>query len=125
MRQSLWKQVSPYLVVLAIIFLVFLVEWSGSTNTGCTRAPDLLTEGNITAGCEQPQKQISANEIGVGDLPNEARDTLQLIKQGGPFPYSKDGTVFSNYEGILPGKSGGYYHEYTVIAPGSPDRGAL
>jgi len=27
-------------------------------------------------------------------------------------------------EGILPSESSGYYHEYTVITPGSPDRGA-
>ena len=30
------------------------------------------------------------------DLPKEARDTLALIKKGGPYPYSKDGVVFSN-----------------------------
>ena len=34
------------------------------------------------------------------------------------------GTVFSNREGVLPGQSSGYYHEYTVVTPGSPTRGA-
>ncbi len=42
----------------------------------------------------------------------------------GPFPYDKDGAVFQNREGILPGRQRGYYHEYTVITPGENDRGA-
>ena len=32
--------------------------------------------------------------------------------------------MFQNRERILPDESTGYYHEYTVITPGSPDRGA-
>ncbi|MBC2877639.1 MULTISPECIES: ribonuclease domain-containing protein [Streptomyces] len=57
-------------------------------------------------------------------LPSQAHDTLDLIDEGGPFPYPKDGTVFSNREGVLPKQGSGYYHEYTVVTPGSPDRGA-
>ncbi|MFD9196267.1 ribonuclease domain-containing protein [Streptomyces phaeochromogenes] len=57
-------------------------------------------------------------------LPSQAHDTLDLIEQGGPYPYSQDGTVFQNREGILPSQSSGYYHEYTVITPGSSTRGA-
>lgn len=57
-------------------------------------------------------------------LPAEAHDTLDLIDQGGPYPYPQDGTVFQNREGILPDEQTGYYHEYTVETPGSPDRGA-
>ncbi|MFE0099033.1 ribonuclease [Streptomyces sp. NPDC059009] len=80
---------------------------------------------------------ISVNEVSadgisvtaVGDicyskLPSQAHDTLDLIEKGGPYPYPQDGTVFSNREGILPQQSSGYYHEYTVKTPGSPDRGA-
>ena len=32
--------------------------------------------------------------------------------------------MFQNREGILPAQPRGYYHEYTVETPGSPDRGA-
>jgi ribonuclease T1 len=60
----------------------------------------------------------------LSSLPSQAGDTLDLIHSGGPFPYSQDGTVFQNREGILPAESSSYYHEYTVITPGSPDRGA-
>ncbi|MEV7773961.1 ribonuclease [Kitasatospora sp. NPDC086791] len=57
-------------------------------------------------------------------LPPEAADTLDLIASDGPFPYSQDGVVFQNREHVLPGESYGYYHEYTVVTPGSPTRGA-
>ncbi|MFF0079161.1 ribonuclease domain-containing protein [Streptomyces canus] len=57
-------------------------------------------------------------------LPSQAHDTLDLIEQGGPYPYSQDGVVFQNREGVLPSQSSGYYHEYTVITPGSSTRGA-
>lgn len=60
----------------------------------------------------------------VGELPREAQATLALIKQGGPFPYDKDGVVFGNYESRLPKQKRGYYHEYTVKTPRSRNRGA-
>jgi ribonuclease T1 len=62
--------------------------------------------------------------IYVDQLPREARTTLQLIEEGGPFPYSKDGSIFQNREGFLPSRPRGYYREYTVITPGEDDRGA-
>ena len=65
-----------------------------------------------------------SSEIGVAQLPHEARQTLALIKAGGPFPYSKDGSVFGNREGLLPKRNRGYYREYTVRTPGAKDRGA-
>jgi guanyl-specific ribonuclease Sa len=58
------------------------------------------------------------------DLPAEALATVELIRQGGPFPYRQDGRTFGNREGLLPDKARGYYREYTVPTPGSPDRGA-
>jgi ribonuclease T1 len=65
-----------------------------------------------------------AGEIGVADLPPEARTTLQLIENGGPFPYSRDGIAFGNYEKLLPPRPRGYYREYTVPTPGIRNRGA-
>jgi len=63
--------------------------------------------------------------IQLSDLPPEARNTLELIKQGGPFPFPrKDGSTFGNYEKRLPEQPHGYYREYTVPTPGSNDRGA-
>lgn len=56
-------------------------------------------------------------------LPSQARDTLALIDRGGPYPYRSDGIVFENRESRLPRQAGGYYHEFTVVTPGSDDRG--
>ncbi|MFF1821841.1 ribonuclease domain-containing protein [Kribbella sp. NPDC058245] len=66
----------------------------------------------------------AVSNCALSSLPSQASDTLRLIHSGGPFPYSQDGTVFQNREGILPSQSTGYYHEYTVKTPGSSDRGA-
>ncbi len=62
--------------------------------------------------------------VPVADLPQEARKTLELIDKGGPYPYSRDGAVFGNFEKLLPRQDRGYYHEFTVKTPGEKDRGA-
>lgn len=62
--------------------------------------------------------------IAVRDLPPEARETLSLIRRGGPFPYDKDGTVFGNRERQLPPAPRGHYTEYTVRTPAVKHRGA-
>jgi len=62
--------------------------------------------------------------ITVAQLPSQGRATYELIRQGGPFPYGKDGAVFGNRERSLPTEKRGYYREYTVATPGSRDRGA-
>ena len=61
--------------------------------------------------------------IAVAELPHEAQRTLTLIKTGGPFPYSRDGIVFGNFEKLLPKQPRGYYTEYPVKTPGRRDRG--
>lgn len=62
--------------------------------------------------------------VRVRELPPEARETLALIEEGGPFPYDRDGITFQNRERILPREPAGYYREYTVPTPGEDDRGA-
>ncbi|MFH9606964.1 ribonuclease domain-containing protein [Streptomyces sp. NPDC017448] len=69
-------------------------------------------------------RAAAVGSICYSALPPQAHDTLDLIERGGPFPYEQDGTVFQNREGLLPDRSTGYYHEYTVITPGSETRGA-
>lgn len=67
---------------------------------------------------------VPLGEVSVDALPKEARQTLLLIKGGGPFPYAKDGAIFGNYEKILPKRQRGYYREFTVETPGRHNRGA-
>ncbi|MFF2645935.1 ribonuclease domain-containing protein [Streptomyces niveus] len=77
-----------------------------------------------TAATAATAAPLAVGDICYSDLPSQAHDTLDLIDQGGPYPYPQDGGVFQNREGLLPQQSSGYYHEYTVKTPGSPDRGA-
>ncbi|CAL9407966.1 Guanyl-specific ribonuclease Sa3 [Streptomyces sp. enrichment culture] len=83
----------------------------------------LLVGGTVTATTADAGT-ASVGSICYGSLPAQAYDTLELIEQGGPYPYSQDGSVFQNREGVLPSHTAGYYHEYTVITPGSSTRGA-
>ena len=63
--------------------------------------------------------------VELAELPPEARETLALIKRGGPFPFPhKDGSTFGNFEKHLPQRARGSYREYTVTTPGRRDRGA-
>ena len=62
--------------------------------------------------------------IAATELPSEARITLKLILDGGPFPYRRDGIEFQNRESRLPRKPRNYYREYTVRTPGTSSRGA-
>ena len=66
----------------------------------------------------------AANDINLADLPKEGRATHTLILKGGPYPFPKDGVTFGNFEGNLPKKPRGYYHEFTVPTPGAKNRGA-
>jgi ribonuclease T1 len=60
--------------------------------------------------------------IDYDSLPPEARTTITLIVNNGPFPYPvKDGSPFGNSFHDLPK---GRYLEYTVPTPGAKNRGA-
>jgi ribonuclease T1 len=82
--------------------------------------------------CLAPQAQArgdapgkpAVQEIAAAALPAEARQTVALIRKGGPFPYERDGAAFGNFEKRLPVKERGYYREYTVRTPGAKSRGA-
>lgn len=63
-------------------------------------------------------------EVSARALPPEARETIRLIRAGGPFPFDRDGIVFGNREKLLPLRPRGHYREYTVRTPGASNRGA-
>lgn len=73
-------------------------------------------------GTGEPAAQ-AARAIELSELPPEARETVFLIRRGGPFPYERDGAVFGNFERALPIRERGYYREYTVATPGVRHRG--
>lgn len=71
------------------------------------------------------RNNLQAGEIALTDLPKQGQATYELIKQGGPFPFEKDGVIFGNRERQLAQQKRGFYREYTVKTPASRDRGAL
>lgn len=75
-------------------------------------------------GAAQAREPAAAAVVTLAELPPEAVKTHGLILSGGPFPYSKDGSVFGNRERMLPLQKRGFYREYTVRTPGARDRGA-
>ncbi|MFI9272755.1 ribonuclease [Kitasatospora sp. NPDC052896] len=92
-----------------------------------SRSVSVLTVGLLalapTAGFATAAHADVSGSVCQSALPSEADDTLNLIADGGPFPYSEDGEVFQNREGVLPSQQYGYYHEYTVDTPGDSNRG--
>ncbi|MER6137576.1 ribonuclease domain-containing protein [Streptomyces sp. NPDC001815] len=102
----------PRLLSGLLICLAVLSAGCSSTGTG-TAAPASV-----------PAWAAGTETVRESDLPAEARRTLTLIDEGGPFPYARDGAVFGNRERELPRREHGHYHEYTVRTPGERDRGA-
>ncbi len=93
-----------------------------STATPATRPTASPTPGGLHIATPLPGDRLPT--VRLDRLPPQAHDTIRLIARDGPFPYRQDGVVFENREGRLPRKPARYYHEYTVVTPGSPDRGA-
>ena len=101
------RSIRPILIVFAIVAL---------TAANLVASPVLARNDSVAA--------VAGNEIALAALPREARQTLDSIKRGGPFPYERDGVAFGNYERLLPPRDRGYYREYTVPTPGARNRGA-
>ncbi|GAB4191418.1 MAG: ribonuclease domain-containing protein [Roseiflexaceae bacterium] len=91
--------------------------------TGVQVAPS-QSGGRVPTAAPVLRSSSGLPTVRPAELPPEARETLALIAQGGPFPFRRDGIEFQNRERLLPRKPRGYYREYTVITPGSRDRGA-
>jgi ribonuclease T1 len=53
-------------------------------------------------------------QIALEALPKQGQAVYAQIHQGGSFSFSQDGSVFGNYERLLPRQPHGYYREYTV-----------
>jgi ribonuclease T1 len=73
---------------------------------------------------DEARARDQRSTVPFGALPDEAKNTSNLIRRGGPFPYRQDGVPFGNRERSLPAQQRGYYREYTVPTPHAHDRGA-
>ncbi|WP_371679464.1 ribonuclease domain-containing protein [Streptomyces sp. NBC_01276] len=113
--------------VLGALFLCAVLV--GAAGCGGKSAPPPATSAGAGTGASAGAREVPGWARGMATvradaLPQQAREVLALIDRGGPYAYRQDGTVFGNFEKVLPKQKRGYYHEFTVRTPGERDRGA-
>jgi guanyl-specific ribonuclease Sa len=116
-----------HLGLIAIIVLLGLWLWSKRLGNADVPVPAPTPATQVADAVDTRAAHAPASDSAArypDFLPAEARDVLDRIAAGGPFAYRQDGGVFQNRERRLPPRPGGYYREYTVVTPGSDDRGA-
>ena len=111
-RRSLTRGVP--LAALAVLALYALLGGGGGDDDSTSTSP---TTSSTPSTLSSPAGFSSEETAGIAEA-------LAAIAQGGELPFEQDGGTFQNREGNLPGRPQGYYREYTVITPGSDDRGA-
>jgi ribonuclease T1 len=124
-----WNRATVKTVVIVFVTIIatsFFIKWTfdhdGETLGGGDPTPGAVTT-QVESGDIDPESGLPW--VLEEELPVEGQGTLALIDQGGPFPFpDKDGSTFGNLERLLPDHPRGYYAEYTVLTPGSTDRGA-
>ena len=95
-------------------------RWVNRVGTWAVAAVLALSAGTFLVQARSP----SSTSVVLTGLPVQGQAVMAQIREGGPFRYDKDGTVFGNRERILPRQARGYYREYTVRTPGARNRGA-
>jgi ribonuclease T1 len=108
-----------------LILTVLLLAITTVVATSCARTATVAGPAAPADAALAPVTATTDRDVvPLAQLPREAQDTLALINSGGPYPYRQDGTTFQNREEMLPSQRPGFYREFTVTTPGSPDRGA-
>jgi len=72
------------------------------------------------AGTQLSTRFVSTSK-GVADL----QPTLNRIASGGKFPHRNDGSIFKNFEGLLPKQNAGFYREFVHPTPGITGPGPM
>ena len=123
------------LILLGIGVCVALLWWAVATGSKTPVSPTAAGQpttsstGTIGAGSNTTPGSSSRSPSSSSRSPSSTSSrgsaaTLELIRDGGPYPFDEDDGIFANRERILPRQARGYYREYTVVTPGSRDRGA-
>lgn len=110
------------LVVVLIVVAALFFQPSSSTDDSSTPRTRATVTSTVGATSRSPGRPTTGGSVDpitglrwveLTALPRQAQQTVSLIEAGGPYPYSRDGIVFGNREGLLPGERSGWYHEYT------------
>lgn len=127
-RATSWLRLVGGLIVIALAAWVLWSQNAGSPQTAPADVATRTAAGSPATVTSGPRGASATPTSGLATvresaLPPQARDTLRLIRAGGPYPFARDGIGFGNREGRLPSQPRGYYSEYTVITPGISSRG--
>ncbi|HEX6100897.1 MAG TPA: ribonuclease domain-containing protein [Thermoanaerobaculia bacterium] len=114
------RRTKPLIWIVAALAVFVTALWQQRAEY----APEKQVPHASVPASVEAQKWARVQEVVPAGEREELLATLELIDRGGPYPYKKDGSTFSNREAQLPVQARGYYREYTVRTPGSPDRGA-
>ena len=121
-RSTRLGRLAPLLVgLLALLAILGACTKAGSGPPTIVRTTPAATTARFA---DTPPGDWTGGTVALAALPPEGREALRLVAAGGPYPYRQDDGVFGNREGVLPPRSNGSYREYTVVTPGSADRGA-
>lgn len=116
------------MAVLAVLVALAIWWWQDRAPESAAPPADqpsaVRTEADQAPSMHSVDAETGLPVVPLEELPPEAEETVELIEDGGPFPYARDGIEFQNREGILPDERSGFYREYTVPTPGEDDRGA-
>ncbi|RSM77453.1 ribonuclease N [Amycolatopsis sp. WAC 01375] len=126
------RRITAALIGLIVLVLAGWFVKDGISGDDTKSAPASSSASAAPSGdaASQAKGKVAGADSGLPvkpltGLPSQASDTWKLIQAGGPYPYPRnDDVTFQNREKVLPAKASGYYREYTVKTPGSPDRGA-
>ena len=111
-------------VLMGVLAVAACAGTATESGTGAAGGGQAAVQDSRYADLAPAEPTTDLPTMTVEQLPPEGVETLELIASDGPFPYSQDGSTFSNREGILPPQAQGFYAEYTVITAGEDDRGA-
>lgn len=111
---------APVAVIVALLVVVVAAYLAGRGDQGLSAAPALpppTASARAVGGGTDPVSGLAW--VDESALPTQVRQTLALVRRGGPYPYPRsDDQPFGNRERLLPSRPAGYYREYTVSAPG-------
>ncbi|MEI2765756.1 MAG: ribonuclease domain-containing protein [Dermatophilaceae bacterium] len=123
MSRSGWRgrPATGLAVVLAVAVVLLAAYLVGRSDRTRTLPPSAPVSASVPAATDPVSGLPWVDESA---LPTQARQTLALVRRGGPYPYPRsDDQPFGNRERLLPSRPAGYYREYTVSTPGDTDRG--
>ena len=113
------------LIIVAALAIYFFGDQLGLNNQNTSTSTQTTTTSSSTVTTSQDESLIM-QDVQVYDLGGnlayqgdvDLAPVLDRIERGESDPHDNDGSVFGNYEGLLPKKPQGYYHEYVVRTPG-------